>query len=214
MNGMLSLSMCDLATTILRDDSWDLTLTHAPNSKLVPKKKVLSDDVPFCVGRQVIVNMPMDPRGTTDVYIDGTIGLCVDVGNSDNYSRLENAILLAIASAARPVHEAEPIPREEMESLAKLLAEADFEESKMILGLYFNFMRMAAAPPVNKHTAWSAGIMIVKMIQKGETCCSDLDTCIERLGNVGMIVCSIYHLLSRLREFQRRAKNRRTTKID
>ena len=60
-----------------------------------------------------------------DVYIDATIGLCVDV--SDNDARLENTILLAIHAAARPLHESEPIPTEEMAALAKLLAEAGLE---------------------------------------------------------------------------------------
>jgi hypothetical protein len=210
--GVISETICDLATAILQDDDWNPSLTRAPNSNLVPKKKVMSDDVPFGIGRQLIVDVPVDPRGTTDVYIDDTIALCVDLENTDNDCRLENATLLAIEAAARPVHEAEPIPRENMAALAKLLAEAGLEESKMILGMFFDFRRMTVALPLNKHAAWSRDIAL--MMERKETCYSDLDTCIGRLGNVGLILCPIYHFLSRLRELQRRAKSRRRIKID
>ena len=62
------------------------------------------------------------PKGITDVYIDNTNALGVDLQNTNNSIRLENAILLAIHVAARPIHPEEPIPREEMATLAKLLA--------------------------------------------------------------------------------------------
>jgi hypothetical protein len=152
----------------------------------------------------------VDSRSTADVYIDDTIGLCVDV--EENGTRLENAILLAIHTAARPVHDLEPIPREEMAALEKLLAEAGLEESKMILGMFFDFRKMMVSLPANKHAAWSEDIN--NMIHKGETCFSDLDTVIGRLGNVGVIVCPIFHFMSRLREMKKRAKNRRTIKIN
>ena len=72
----------------------------------------MSNEVPFGVGREVIVDVPVDPRGMADVYIDDTIGLCVDM--SDNDTRLENKILLAICTTARLLHKSEPIPRREM----------------------------------------------------------------------------------------------------
>jgi hypothetical protein len=110
------------------------------------------------------VDVPVDPRGTADVYIDDTIAFCVDVEPSDNAMRLENAILLAIHATARPVHKSEPIPRDEMAALAKLLAEAGLEETKMILGLFFNFRKMTVALPDNKHVAWKKDI--VRMMKR------------------------------------------------
>jgi hypothetical protein len=207
--GVISETVCDLATAILHEDEWSPANTCAPNSNLVPAKKIMSDKIPFGVGRELIVDVPVNPRGMADVYIDDTIGFCVDI--SDNDVRLENAILLAIHAAARPLHESEPIPREEMAALAKLLAEAGLEESKVILGLFFDFRRMLVSLPSNKHAAWSKDIE--NMIEKKETCFSDLDTAIGRLGNVGVIVCPIFHFLSRLRELKENAKNRRLIKI-
>ena len=121
-------------------------------------------------------------------------------------------MLLALHAAARPLHELELIPREEMAALAKLLPEAGLEESKMILGLFFDFRRMLVSLPSNKHTAWSKDID--DMITKKETCFSKLDTVISRLGNVGVIVCPIFRFLSRLGELKERGKKRRSIKIN
>ena len=82
----------------------------------------------------------------------------------------------------------------------------------MILGMFFDFRKMKVSLSGNKHAGWSEDIN--NMIQKGETCFSDLDTAIGRFGNVGVLVCPIFHFLSRLREMKNRAKNRRTIKIN
>ena len=79
--------------------------------------------------------------------------------NTNNSMRLENAILLAIHVAARPIHPEEPIPREEMAALAELLAKAGLEKTNMILGLFFDFRRMTVAFPTNKYVAWNSDIV-------------------------------------------------------
>ena len=94
----------------------------------------MSNEVPFSVGRELIVVVPVDSRGMTDVYIDDMIEFCADIHN--NNARLKNAILLSIHAAPRPLHEVKPIPREEMAALAKLLTEMSLEESKVILELF------------------------------------------------------------------------------
>ena len=124
--------------------------------------------------------------------------------DSDDSLRLENAILLAIHTAARPIHAKEPIPREEMAAPTKLLAEARLEETKMILGLFFDFRRMIVALSLNKYVAWKADI--VKMLKCRMTTAYELDSVIGRLGKIGFIICQIFHFLSRLRELFRRAK--------
>ena len=58
--------------------------------------------------------MLVDARGTADVYIDNTIFLTVDVEESNNVQRLDQATILVIHCAAREKYNDEPIPREEM----------------------------------------------------------------------------------------------------
>ena len=91
-----------------------------------------------------------------------------------------------------------------MAALTKLLAESGLEETKMILGLFFDFRRIIVALPLNKYVAWKADI--VKMLKCRMTTASELDTVIGRLGNIGFIICQIFHFLSRFRELFRRAK--------
>ena len=62
----------------------------------------------------MIIDVPVDPQGISDVYIDDIISLCVDIEGTDHVERLKQCSLLAINIASRNVHEKEPIPRAEM----------------------------------------------------------------------------------------------------
>ena len=81
---------------------WSPANTHAPNSKLVPEKKIMSNEVPFGVDKELAVDVTVDPRGMADVYIDDTVAFCVNI--FDNDDRLKNASLVAIHAAARPLY--------------------------------------------------------------------------------------------------------------
>ena len=76
----------------------------------------------------MIVDVPVNPKGIADIYIDDTIALAVDIKDSDNIMRLEQGTLLAIHCTPRKKHANEPIPREEIAARAKLIAEAGVEE--------------------------------------------------------------------------------------
>ena len=102
--GVVSESICNLAIAILQDENWNPKFLCAPGSELVPQKRILDDYVPFGVGKELIVDVPVDSKGIADVYIDDTIALGVDMHDSDNSLRLENAIFLVIHTAARPIH--------------------------------------------------------------------------------------------------------------
>ena len=44
----------------------------------------------------MIIDVPVDARGTSDVYIDDTVALIVDIKDSKNVQWLKQATLLAI----------------------------------------------------------------------------------------------------------------------
>ena len=81
---------------------------------------------------------------------------------SENASRLEAAIPLAIEVAAWPDNVNEPIPRKAMVAKDKLLAEGGLSETKVILGWLFNFQTLTVSLPDHKFIAWIAAIQ--KMI--------------------------------------------------
>ena len=96
--GSIAKSICDLANAILLNNKWDHFSLQSPAQYLVPNKITLEDDTPFGIGRDLIVNIPVNSRGTVDLYIDNFCGLMVDI--DDNATRLERAPLLALVSAA------------------------------------------------------------------------------------------------------------------
>jgi len=96
------------ANAILLNDEWDPLSLQLPAQHLVPNKIILEDDIPFGIGKDLIVDIPVDSRGTVDLYINNFCGLTVDI--DDNAARLERAPLLALVSAAREVAEIESLP--------------------------------------------------------------------------------------------------------
>ena len=120
----------------------------------MPPKIPLQEDIPFGEARELAVDIPVDPRGQADVYIDDIFALAVNMEGTNNTKRLESAPLLAIHAAARQKHEKEPIHREEMPALTKLAAEAGLEETKTILGWFFDFRRLLVSLPKNKYLVW------------------------------------------------------------
>ena len=136
--GSIAESICDLATAILLSDDWDPLSLQSPAQHLVPNKITLKDDIPFGIGRDLIVDIPVGSRGTVDLYIDNFCGLTVDI--DDNATRLERAPLLALVSAAREVTEIEPLPRNDIEARPKLIAEAGLTKIKTFLGWLMDFL--------------------------------------------------------------------------
>ena len=79
------------------------------------------------------VDIPVDPRGSINCYIDDTPGLTVNITGTENASQLEAAIPLAIEVAARPDNMNKPIPRKTMVAKDKQLAGGGLSETKVIL---------------------------------------------------------------------------------
>jgi hypothetical protein len=65
--GAISESIYNLATAILHSNDWDPDKMYAPNQHLVPKKITLNNDIPFEQGKELVVNIPINPRGMHDI---------------------------------------------------------------------------------------------------------------------------------------------------
>ena len=118
----------------------------------------------------------------------------------------------AIEVATRPFDPNEPIPRELMVALEKLIAEGGLMETKMILGWLFNFRTLTVTLPEHKYIAWSWEIK--QMIEKRWTTKKQLESTIRRMGHVGFVIPWVYHFLSCLRSLLAQAWNRRAISID
>ncbi len=72
--------------------------------------ELLDASTPFAEGTDLIDDIPVDPRGTGDIYIDDLIQASVVINGTDNAIRCERATLLAIDTCAHPKHPNKPIP--------------------------------------------------------------------------------------------------------
>ncbi len=126
--------MCDLTTAILHNNEWDPTTLFRRNQHLVPPARSLDINIPFGDGRELIVDIDIDARGTNNIYINDLILLVVKIEGSDNLLRCNRAPLLMFDTCSRPLDPNKPIPQETMEVRNKLELEDPLEETKVILG--------------------------------------------------------------------------------
>jgi len=204
--------LCDLIIAIMHNKDWNPYELHGKNQHLVPPPELLDDSIPFAKGLELIVDIPIDPIGTTDVYIDDLVSLTVDVKGTDNLVRCDRAPLLGIDTLSRPLDLNEPMPRETMEAMKKLEAEALLQEIKTILGWEIDFRRLLIKLPDNKFVAWAAAIE--QMLSDGMVTAKVLEMNIGRLVHLGLAILLIHHFMSRLRDLYSRSKKRRSVKIN
>jgi hypothetical protein len=69
---MLLEAICNLMSKLLKCKDWDPGTLHSSVQKEIPGWEYLEDDVPFAIGRELIMDIPVDHHGYTEVYIDNT----------------------------------------------------------------------------------------------------------------------------------------------
>ena len=135
--GSIAESICDLGNAALLSNDWDLLSLQSLNQHLVPDKIILDDNISFRIGQDLIIDIPVDPKGTVDLYIDDFCGLTVDI--DDNATHLKRAPLLALGSAAREGAKIKPLPCDDIAALQKLIAETSVSKIKPSLDGYWTF---------------------------------------------------------------------------
>ncbi len=210
---IISETICDLASAIAHDTSWDPSTLHSPDQHHIPPPDFLPDDIPFAEGRDLIIDININDKGTHEMYLDDLIGLGIDIPETNNKSISEAAPLLAIHTCARPIHNKEQTPRTPMVSRPKLDAEGKLSEIKTILGWVWNFRQLSISLPDNKHVTWSGSISKIISAKRVKT--KDLEQTIGRLTHLSLIIPSVHHFMSRLRELHTQAsrKNLRSTQV-
>jgi hypothetical protein len=89
----------------------------APAQHIVPpQQSLVSDDIPFRNGEDLIVEILINPRGTINLYIKDFIGLAVDIEGLDSAMILEQATLLRVSATAQEVSEFKPLPQDDMDA--------------------------------------------------------------------------------------------------
>ena len=135
--------------------------------------------------------------------------MAVDLDN--NCDRAAKAVLLAIEIVARELDPDDPISRDHMVSMSKLVAKVALEESKVLLCWLLDTRNLLVILPKEKFLAWSK--MIKDIIERETSRFDELDSLIGRLVHVSVIIPYMKHFLSRIRQEKKRSKNRKKIKL-
>jgi hypothetical protein len=162
-------------------------------------------------GSELIGNIPIDPQGTHDIYIDVVINLTIDIPGTDHVARAQAAALLAMDATACQKHAEEPTPCKSMDARDKLRAETGPAELKIILGWDVDFRQLIISLQENKIVAWTTNIN--QLFSNETTTAKELESTIGHLGHLALVVPGVHNFLSCLRNLQQIATHRHSIKI-
>jgi len=168
---------------------WDTGTLADPLLDSLHHPSPLPMDIPFKQSKPMIIGIPMNNKGKTDVYIDDFISVTPDI--SDNCNRTSAATILAIRSLSRPLDNSDPIPRKDIISLKKFIAEGSLEETKIILGWKINSRALLISLPTEKPTKWKSDID--KLISSTRVTQKQLKVTLGRLNHLASIIPMMRH---------------------
>jgi hypothetical protein len=201
--GIISETICNLANTILHDETWDPDELSVPNHLFVREQTLLNDDILFGQGTELIVDILISPRGMHHIYMYTIINLTVNIPKPNHIAQGHAATLLAIDATAWPNHPEKPIPCKSMDTRDKLMAKAGLTKMKIILGWEFDFRCLCISLPENKFIAWMTNIST--LLTQGTTTTKELGLTIGQLGHLTLVMPRVHHSLRRLQELQQLA---------
>jgi hypothetical protein len=173
----------DLANDIVRDDGWDPDTHVSPHQDLLKDEIKFEDpSIPLAQADELAIDIPAEDHPKSDCYIDDifTAFLETDVKRG---SRIVPFILHLLGC---PLSPNESLPRDDILSLKKLLAEATPMERQIILGWIIDTCQLIIALPRNKFVAWMNAIKTLLNTEKITH--KELETLIGRLNHAGYII--------------------------
>lgn len=78
--GLISDTIIDTCNTLIQNDHWDHNRLSNPISNLIDEPLNLPESIPF--GQALMMDMLLNNRGFTDIYIDNSIGIAPDIGDT------------------------------------------------------------------------------------------------------------------------------------
>jgi hypothetical protein len=193
--GYVSDTIADICNAIIHNEFWDPNTLSDPLSHKLLNPSSLPDDIPFHPARELAVSISSDDHGKADIYLDDTIGIAPDIG--DSILCISYAIPLAIHTLSRPINDNDAIPRNDIISMKKFLAEGNMEESKTILGWIVNTRTLFIKLPPDKHSIWTSNIST--LISSSRIKHKQLEVLVGRLDHTATIIPMLHHFLSRIR---------------
>eukprot|EP00979_Chaetoceros_neogracilis_P014856 scaffold4950_cov161-Chaetoceros_neogracile.AAC.2 len=194
---LLSEYVVDLAQALVEDISWCPSQLRSKMADSIPPMEPATDK-PFGIARELSVNIHAKEI-SFDCYIDDMIVVCLMV--KDNVQRALNAIPLILDSLFRPIMSEEPVERNPILSVDKLLAEGRLEEMKKTLGWIIDTRSLILYhPSVNsKLLVLEIDSMLNLFKKKMPIDRKKLECLIGKLNNIAFLMPEGRFFLNRLR---------------
>ena len=188
----------DLAQVLIDDETWDPKELHSPNEPEIPPNSILNEDIPFATAEPLHMDMEFK-YCTTDGFVDDLTTIVLNL--SHWVERARNAIALAIHTIFRPVNKEDPIDRDDVISIRKLLAEGKLEEIKVVLGWVIDTRRFLIMLTDDKADRWLLDINELKSKIKHNIAITTLEweSLIGKCNTVAYIIKVGKFFLSRFR---------------
>lgn len=194
----------DLANDLILCPDWNPSELHSPLQHLIPPPLRPTSHEPFAQAKPMSVTLPVNDKGLVEVYLDDIPPVCVDIG--DNVDRCNAAVPLAVHLLGRAKHHDEPIPRDEILSIKKILGEGQMAETKVFLGWELNTRSLSIRLTDHKFEAW--GRDISTLLAAKSVTIKFMHTTVGRLNHVAFLIPGARHFLSRLRAIVTRGRHR------
>ena len=193
-------NMCvELAQKIVDDPTWDPKELYSPRAAQIPADKRLPDDIPFGKAHPLKVKIEDEKDCYIDSFIDDLISIILDELGLPERGR--NAVALALHTFFRPTNPDDPVPRDDILSLRKLLAEGGLEETKMVLGWFIDTRRFIIKLARDKAARWILDIddIIAKISAKEPVSTKEIESLIGKLNTASYIHSEGRFFMSRIR---------------
>jgi hypothetical protein len=120
-----SLSECiaDITNVLLQSTDWNPgELASAHTTLLEKEPRLEATSVPFAPARDLLIDIQLSDNGAADVFIEDIFNV-FPLLSEDHWHRGRNAALLAIDCMGRPTQANDPLPRDPLVAVKKLIAE-------------------------------------------------------------------------------------------
>jgi hypothetical protein len=209
-----SLSECiaDITNVLLQSEDWNPDdLASGYNTLLEKEPRLEPDTVPFASARELLTDLQLSDGGAADVFIDDIFNV-VPLLSDNHWKRGRNAALLAIDCLGRPVRDDDPLPRDPLIAVKKVLAEGSPREVLTVLGWQIDTRRMLIQLPIEKAKTWERNLRKV-VDSKDAISAATLETLQGRNVHVASIIPGAYHFQNRIYKAIARAKKYKFTKL-
>ena len=168
----------DLGNDLLSRKYWDHEDLASPHVSKLKGPTLLQDSVPFAKDLPADVVVHPDIFGHIDAHIENliTVGLL-----HNDWKRLRGATLLDLHMFGQPVDADEPMPREDLVAMSKLLSEGSLSKIKEVLSWIINTREFTISFPNKKCEEWTAQISDILKSNKSDP--SNFESLIGRLNH-------------------------------